>query len=91
MWSWNGDSEKPVFSPSILVRGVKMDMTDEELELYDAEYQIKGREVLNDRRFGTVCHSFVGCNGAQPGQIIFLGDCTHHLANQTVDLPDIPN
>lgn len=35
------------------------------------------------------CHSFVGCNGAQPGQITFLGDCTHALAGQTVDLPEI--
>lgn len=37
----------------------------------------------------TCCHSFVGCNGAQPGQIILLGDCTHPLAGQTVDLPDL--
>jgi hypothetical protein len=29
-----------------------------------------------------ICHSFVGCNGAQPGEIIYLGDCTHHLAGQ---------
>jgi hypothetical protein len=36
-----------------------------------------------------VCHSFVGCNGAAPGQIIFLGDCTHALAGQTVELPDL--
>lgn len=27
-----------------------------------------------------VCHSFVGCNGAQPGEIIFLSDCTHDKA-----------
>ncbi|MGG1948958.1 hypothetical protein AB1286_29830 [Trinickia sp. NRRL B-1857] len=36
-----------------------------------------------------VCHSFIGCNGAQPGQIILLGDCTHGLKGQTVDLPEI--
>jgi hypothetical protein len=36
-----------------------------------------------------VCHSFVGCNGAAPGQIAFLGDCTHALKGQTVDLPEI--
>ena len=37
-------------------------------------------------RFGNiVCHSFVTA-----GRIQFLGDCTHHLAGQTVDLPDIP-
>lgn len=31
----------------------------------------------------TVCHSFV-----TDGRIEFLGDCTHRLAGQTVDLPD---
>jgi hypothetical protein len=36
------------------------------------------------------CHTFIGCQGAQPGQIQFLGDCTHALAGQTVDLPDVP-
>lgn len=36
-----------------------------------------------------VCHSFVGCNGAQPGQIIFLGDSTHELAGRIVDLPSL--
>jgi hypothetical protein len=30
-----------------------------------------------------VCHSFV-----TDGRIQFLGDCTHRLAGQTVDLPD---
>ena len=32
----------------------------------------------------SVCHSFV-----RDGRIEFLGDCTHHLAGQTVDLPEI--
>jgi hypothetical protein len=35
-----------------------------------------------------ICHSFVGCNGAQPGEIIFLNDCTHHLAGQVRPLID---
>lgn len=30
-----------------------------------------------------VCHSFV-----TDGRIQFLGDCTHELAGQTVDIPD---
>lgn len=30
------------------------------------------------------CHSFI-----KDGNIQFLGDCTHSLANQTVPLPDI--
>ena len=31
----------------------------------------------------TVCHSFV-----RQGRIEFLGDCTHALAGQTVELPE---
>jgi hypothetical protein len=31
-----------------------------------------------------VCHSFV-----RDGQIQYLSDCTHELAGQTVDLPDM--
>jgi hypothetical protein len=31
----------------------------------------------------SVCHSFV-----TDGRIQFLGDCTHALAGQTVDLPE---
>jgi len=33
-----------------------------------------------------VCHSFV-----TDGRIQYLGDCTHPLAGQTVDLPEIPD
>lgn len=33
-----------------------------------------------------VCHSFV-----TDGRIQFLGDCTHALAGQTVDLPEFPH
>lgn len=32
-----------------------------------------------------VCHYFL-----TDGKILFLGDCTHALKGQTVDLPDIP-
>ena len=33
---------------------------------------------------------FIGADrfGETDGRIQFLGDCTHHLAGQTVDLPD---
>lgn len=31
------------------------------------------------------CHTFI-----TDGRIQFLGDCTHALANQTVELPEIP-
>lgn len=31
-----------------------------------------------------VCHSFI-----RDGKILFLGDCTHKLAGQTVELPEV--
>ncbi|TBU86797.1 DUF6527 family protein [Phytopseudomonas dryadis] len=42
--------------------------------------------VLSRYRLGereVVCHSFV-----TDGRIQYLGDCTHHLVGQTVDLPN---
>lgn len=37
-----------------------------------------------------VCHTFIGMGGAQPGQVTFLGDCTHALVGQTRPLPELP-
>jgi hypothetical protein len=82
-WQFNGDFEKPKFSPSILVRGTKM--TDKGLADYE-EWSNAGYPDRNGQSFDnvpTVCHSFV-----TDGKIQFLGDCTHSLAGQTVDLPD---
>lgn len=58
-WSFNGDVDRPTFSPSLLVRWGKHGAMDQ------------------------VCHSFV-----RDGQMQFLSDCTHHLAGQTVTLPE---
>lgn len=73
-WGWNGSQEAPTITPSILVRGTKP-ITDEEAE-----------RILRGERFEpiqTICHSFV-----TDGRILFLNDCTHALAGQTVDLPE---
>lgn len=61
VWAWNGSMDKPTFSPSLLVRGVKS----------------------FDDPTPTVCHSFVA-----DGRIQYLGDCTHALAGQTVEIPE---
>lgn len=39
-----------------------------------------------NQHLSEVCHSFV-----TDGRIQFLGDCTHELAGQTVDLPEWPH
>jgi hypothetical protein len=45
---------------------------------------ILGRARHGDEPSDRVCHSFV-----RDGRIEFLGDCTHHLAGQTVELPEV--
>lgn len=84
-WGFNGDYDRPTFTPSINVTGVSLNMTDDELDRVFAEFKMpEDRErLLADRRYRTVCHSFV-----REGQIQFLGDCTHALAGQTVPLRD---
>lgn len=71
-WTFNGDMDRPTFSPSILVRGVQP-VTDAEADLILAGEKIEPRPL--------VCHSFV-----RDGQIQFLNDCTHELAGKTVPM-----
>lgn len=80
-WGWNGNAEKPSFTPSLLIRSERWTppVTPENL----AEWR---RAPWPQTKVQYVCHTFIGINGAEPGQIQFLGDCTHHLAGQTVDM-----
>lgn len=85
-WGYNGNAERPTFTPSVLVR------SGHHVPNYDgggcwcdfnAEQVAKG-EQPSGFQCG-VCHSFV-----TDGSIQFLGDCTHALAGQTVELPEWP-
>lgn len=76
VWGFNGDVDRPVFTPSVLVTYPANPDADEEF-----------REWRTERR----CHTFVGHSGAQPGEVIFLGDCTHALAGTVQPLPDLPD
>ncbi|MCE9559262.1 MAG: ammonia monooxygenase [Armatimonadetes bacterium] len=76
-WGWNGSVDTPTLTPSIIVKS-KWPMVDGEMVhpfKYKGEYPCDNGEH--------VCHSFV-----RGGRIEFLGDCSHELAGQTVDLPD---
>ena len=73
-WGYNGNPDKPTFTPSILVRGVDR-MTDDEHARIMAGEHVEPRPI--------VCHSFV-----TDGRIQFLSDCTHRLAGQTLDIPE---
>ena len=59
-WGFNGDMERPTFSPSVLTT-----------------------MPVNDRQAFT-CHKFI-----RDGRIEFLSDCSHALAGQTVELPNL--
>ena len=86
-WTWNGDKDRPTFSPSVLVTcGHYMPEHkpgDRCWCTFDAEQIAKGEEPGPFKCFR--CHSFV-----RDGQIQFLGDSTHELAGKTVPLPPLP-
>lgn len=75
-WTWNNDRDRPTLAPSILVTGF-VPLTDAE-----ADRVMAGQPVPRRPR---VCHSFV-----RDGRIEFLGDCTHSLAGQVIELPEWP-
>lgn len=72
-WNFNGDTEKPTLTPSILSKCGPI--TDPEYRVNDKGWDSNGMKI---------CHSFV-----TEGRIRFLSDCTHDLKDQTVDLLDI--
>lgn len=78
-WSWNTDLTSPTFAPSVLVRAVQWGGEPEPAKA--ATRRARHPNVATGGQ--TVCHSFV-----TDGRIQFLGDCTHALAGQTVDLPE---
>ncbi len=82
-WGWNGDINKPTFTPSVLVKSGHYAHNTSVTTCW-CTYN---KEHPDDPSKFTckLCHSFI-----TNGKIQFLGDCTHELVNQTVDLPDWP-
>lgn len=75
--TFDKNMEQPTFSPSVLVTGKQTIRTG------DGEWDwVRG---IDGKAIDKICHSFIN-----NGKIQFLGDCTHSLANQTVDLPEYP-
>jgi Family of unknown function (DUF6527) len=71
-WTFNGDFDKPTFTPSLLITGVQ-NATEEEWERIERGEKVERRPL--------VCHSFI-----TDGKIEFLDDCTHELRGKTVPL-----
>lgn len=88
-WTWNGDVEKPVIGPSVLVTGRRLtDKGDAQWQAWHDAGCPKPAPELDAEEMR--CHTFVGCNGAQPGEIVFLSDCTHELAGTVQPLAELP-
>lgn len=84
-WQWDGNADRPTFSPSVLVRsGHFLPMLRSEDKRCWCTYNAEHPDAPAPFKC-TQCHSFV-----REGRIQFLEDCTHVLANQTVELPDLP-
>jgi len=90
-WTWNGNAEKPTFTPSVLV------WWEEPANIGDVQALRRDIEAARARKEAGAtgdeakipqvskrCHSFV-----TDGRIQFLSDCTHEMAGQTVDLPPV--
>ena len=78
VWGWDGNEEKPTFTPSILVTSGHYSGQDRQTCwcAYNAEHLDDPPGFVCVR-----CHSFV-----RAGRIEFFADCSHELAGQTIDL-----
>lgn len=72
-WTYNGNAEAPTFSPSLSVRYSHW------VPPATPENPKPGPQT----QVHSVCHSYV-----RDGRIEYLGDCTHAMAGQTVDIPE---
>ena len=80
-WYWDQDLERPTISPSILVQSGHYAPGWNSGSCwctYNRDHPDDEASFHCER-----CHSFV-----RNGMIEFLGDCSHKLANQTVELPE---
>lgn len=69
-WEFNGDLEKPTFSPSYLT------WLDP-----NPNANVERKPEWEKFRLGFRCHSYI-----KEGKIEYLGDCTHKLAGKIVDM-----
>lgn len=79
VWTFNGDVNKPTFSPSVRITGKQT--------VRDAKGEWTGEWVrdANGNVVDECCHYIMA-----DGQIQFCADSTHALKGQTVPLPVLP-
>jgi len=80
-WSFNGDLDKPTFSPSLLIRCGHY--ADPNAKTCWCTYNKEHPDNPAPFECG-ICHSFI-----RDGNIQYLNDCTHYLAGKTLPLKEI--
>lgn len=88
-WSWNGDVNKPVFGPSVDVKTGHYISSHKPGDDCWCTFNEKHPEDEHDFECQH-CHTWVGCNGAKPGEVYFLADCSHELKGTIQPFPDLP-
>ena len=84
-WAWDGDVDKPTFSPSVLIQGGHfLPWTPDGNHSCWCTYY-KDRPLVEKLFKCRQCHSFI-----RDGQIHFLHDCSHELAGKVVPIPNWP-
>lgn len=82
-WHFNGDYERPTLSPSVNVKaGHYADGRSDPDSCWCTYYEQHPEESKDFACF--ICHFFL-----REGVVEYLGDCTHSMACQKVELPDI--
>ncbi|CAG2155212.1 hypothetical protein LMG19282_04856 [Cupriavidus campinensis] len=82
-WGWNGNAERPTFTPSVLVRSGHYVPGHENGSCW-CTYYAEHPDEPGDFACA-ICHTFV-----TEGNIQFLGDCTHEFAGKTVPMVEFP-
>lgn len=82
LWEFNGNFLSPTFSPSILATSGHHTPGHDGKSCW-CTFNVGDPDETRFKCFR--CHSFV-----TDGKIQFLDDCSHAMAGQTVDLPEIP-
>jgi hypothetical protein len=83
VWGWDRNVDAPTFTPSVLITSGHFVSSHKSGDPCWCTYNATAIRKAPFKCFR--CHSFV-----RAGRIQFLGDCTHDLGGQTVDLPDFP-
>ena len=85
VWSFNGDYNRPTFSPSVLVRSGHY-IGDRPRGNCWCDFEERYPEEEKPEFVCCLCHSFV-----VDGKIQYLSDCSHDLAGTIVELEGGPS